>query len=64
VVDVETMAKEEVADGSSIGTWNDGVRIEIPALQIFVMLPVQAEESRHAQWVHLQQIMNEFAKFE
>jgi hypothetical protein len=51
VVDVKTT--EEVVHGSSVGTWNNGVGIEMPALEIVIMLPVLAEKSRHLQWVHL-----------
>ena len=65
LVDVEFT--EEGVDGSLIGTWNDGVGIEMPSLQIDIILPVLAEKSRHTQRVDLTiNTMNVFvcAKFE
>jgi hypothetical protein len=37
LVDVEFT--EEGVDGSLIGTWNDGVGIEMPSLQIDIIYP-------------------------
>ena len=56
MADVETTDSEEVADGFSIGTWNDGFGIEMPALQIVIMLPVLGQKNGHRQRVHLRQI--------